>query len=94
MLASYLCRRCGVLAGSGGIGSETHCLGEPGQAVDGCVVVGVAVGGGIERECEEQFDSATKLQDSVAQGHDFGGDIAEAVDAEQLAIVGAEDQLQ
>jgi hypothetical protein len=31
-------------------------------------VVGVAVGGGIERECEEQFDSATKLQDSVAQG--------------------------
>jgi hypothetical protein len=34
------------------------------------------------------------LQDSVAQGDDFGGDVAEAVDAEQLAIVGAEDQLQ
>lgn len=94
MRASYSSRRCGVGGGGGRVGGETHCLGEPGQAVDGCVVVGVAVGGGIERECEEQFDSATKLQDSVAQGHDFGGDLAEAVDAEQLAIVGAEDQLQ
>jgi hypothetical protein len=45
---------------------------------------------GIERKCKEQFDSAPKLQDSVAEGDDFGGDVAAAVDAEQLAIVGAE----
>ncbi len=78
------------MGGRGGrVGGETHCPGELGQAGDGCLVVGVALGGGIECECEEQFDSATKLQDSVAHGHDFGGDVAEAVDAEQLAIVGA-----
>ena len=40
------------------------------------------------------FHAATDVEDDVAQADHFGGDVAEAVDAEQLAVVGAEDQLQ
>ena len=57
-------------------------------------MVGVAVGGCVERECEEQFDPAAKLEDHVAEADHLGGDVAEAVDAEQLAVIGAEDELQ
>jgi len=43
-----LCRATGAPAIS-----DAHQFGELGQAVDSRVVVGVAVGGGVERECEE-----------------------------------------
>ena len=48
VLPPSLCRPSGAPALS-----DAHQFGEPGQAVDSRVVVGVAVGGGVERECEE-----------------------------------------
>ena len=57
-------------------------------------MVGVAVGRCVQRQGEEPFHGATDVEDDVAQAHHFGGQVAEAVDAEQLAVIGAEDQLQ
>ena len=62
------------------------------KTVESRVMVGVAVG--VEHECEEQFDPAAKLEDHAAQADHFGGDVAEAVHAEQLVVVGAEHELQ
>jgi hypothetical protein len=57
-------------------------------------VVGVAVGRCVQRQGEEHLHTATDVEDDVAQAHHFGGYVAEAVHAEQLAVVRAEDQLQ
>src|SRR5215217_7765654 len=69
-------------------------LGQPSQPVDRRVVVGVAEGRCVQRQGQEHLHAATDVEDDVAQAHHFGGYVAEAVDAEQLAVVGAEDQLE
>src|SRR5215207_1243638 len=68
---------------------DFHQLGQPRQPVDRRVVVGVTVGRCVERQCEEHLHAATDVEDEVAQTHYVGSYVAEAVDAEQLAVVGA-----
>jgi hypothetical protein len=71
----------------------THQLGQPRQPVEYGVVVGRAVGRRVLRQCEEQFHRAADVQHHVAQADQFRGDVADAVDAEQFAVVGAEDMM-
>jgi len=56
-------------------------------------VVGRAVGRRVLRQYEERFHRAADMQHHVAQAGQFRGDVADAVDAEQLAVVGAEDMM-
>ena len=71
-----------------------HPPGQPRQPVERGVVVGRAIGRRVQRQCEKQLHRAAGVQDHVSQRDHFRGDIADAVDAQQLAVVGPEDQLQ
>ena len=80
-------RRCGRAR------AMTHQLGQPCPPVECGVVVGRAVGRRVQRQCEEQFRRAADVLHHVAQADHFRGAVADAVDAEQLAVVGAEDMM-
>ena len=61
------------------------------QAVNRRVVEGVAVGRRVQRQREEGLHAAPALDDDVAQVDNLRGGVAEAVDAEQGAVIGADD---
>jgi len=46
------------------------------QAVDPCIVVGVAVGRRVQRQRQEALDAAPGLDDDVAQVDHLGGGVA------------------
>ena len=64
------------------------------QAVNRRVVEGVGVGRRVQRQRQKRLHAAPPLDDDVAQVDDLGGGVAEAVDAEQGAVIGSDDQLE
>src|SRR5271165_179793 len=64
------------------------------QSVEGGNFVGFGKSGVIEDGVAEILDRSTHGQDSLADVHDFGGAVANDVNAQQFKGLGVEDQFQ
>ena len=66
---------------------------EPLEAVIGGVLVDLCAGRDVERRVDEAVDRLARVQDRLADMDELGGLLADDVDAQQAAVVAAEDEL-